>query len=71
MLDTTKFRCPTCEAKYKVVRIEAPPTREELTCLSCGAWLRNREGRFALKYFRTDRTRREVRGRKPAQTRRI
>ena len=26
MLDTTKFRCPTCEAKYKVVRIEAPPT---------------------------------------------
>jgi hypothetical protein len=50
----TKFRCPNCEAEYKVVRIEAPPTREDrqLTCLSCGGPIRNREGKFALKYFR-------------------
>jgi hypothetical protein len=25
---TTQFRCPTCEAEYKIVRVEAPPTRQ-------------------------------------------
>ena len=50
MREATKFHCPNCEAEYKVVRIEAAPTREErpLTCLCCGAPLRNREGNFAL-----------------------
>jgi hypothetical protein len=47
------FRCPNCAAEYKVVRIEALPTHDKrLTCLSCGAPLRNRAGKFALKYFR-------------------
>jgi hypothetical protein len=40
---------------YKVVRIEAPSIHDRpLTCFSCGAPLRSREGKFALKYFRTD-----------------
>jgi len=47
------FRCPTCQAEYKVVRVEAPPTHTApLLCLSCGGPLNNREGKFALKYFR-------------------
>jgi predicted RNA-binding Zn-ribbon protein involved in translation (DUF1610 family) len=50
---THAFRCPNCEAEYKVVRVEAPPMHEkQLACLSCGGPLRNREGKFALKYFR-------------------
>jgi predicted RNA-binding Zn-ribbon protein involved in translation (DUF1610 family) len=54
MPDTaTKFFCPNCDAEYKLVRVEAPPTHDgQLTCLSCGGPLRNRQGRFALKYFR-------------------
>jgi predicted RNA-binding Zn-ribbon protein involved in translation (DUF1610 family) len=46
------FRCTTCGAAYKVVRIEAPAAHDkEVVCLSCGAPLSAREGRFALKYF--------------------
>jgi hypothetical protein len=55
MLEPTKFSFPTCEAPYKVVRVEAPTTNDkELLCLSCSAHLRNREDRYALKYFKTD-----------------
>jgi predicted Zn finger-like uncharacterized protein len=51
----TKFQCPNCEAAYKVVRIEAPPDHNNpVLCLSCGGPLKNREGKFALKYFRVD-----------------
>jgi hypothetical protein len=48
MTDATKFQCPKwCGAEYKIVRIEAPPTRDRpLFCLSCDAPLRNREGKF-------------------------
>jgi hypothetical protein len=51
------FKCPNCEARYEVVRIEEPPrsTDREVTCLSCGGPLHGREGRFLLKYFLTDR----------------
>jgi hypothetical protein len=53
MCDTISFKCPNCNAEYKVVRIEAPPALgNELVCLSCGGPLSNREGKFALKYFR-------------------
>ena len=57
MADTAPhmFHCPTCDAQhlYKVVRVEAPPTDDNpVVCLGCGEPLRNREGRFALKYFR-------------------
>jgi len=47
------FRCQTCDAEYRVVCTEAPPTHDkQLTCLSCGGPLNNREGKLALKYFR-------------------
>lgn len=47
------FNCPTCEAGYRVVRVQAPPSHNnQLLCLGCGGPLRNRDGRFALKYFR-------------------
>jgi len=67
MENAAKFQCPTCEAEYKVVRIEAAPSANEhpLTCLSCGAPLRNREGKFALKYLRVVDGRPVVRGHKP------
>jgi hypothetical protein len=52
-MPTTSFRCPTCQAEYRVVCVEAPPTHDnQLLCLGCGGPLQNREGRFALKYFR-------------------
>jgi predicted RNA-binding Zn-ribbon protein involved in translation (DUF1610 family) len=62
----TQFRCPTCESEYKVVRVEAALSANEhpLTCLSCGAPLRNREGKYVLKYFRVD-GRAVTRGRRP------
>ena len=61
-----KFRCPTCEAKYEVVRVEAPPgptTDRELTCLSCGGPLDGRQGPFLLKYFLVERPKRRASGR--------
>ena len=40
---------------YKVVRIEAPSIHDRpLTALAVVPRLRSREGKFALKYFRTD-----------------
>jgi hypothetical protein len=43
-----KFRCPNCETEYKVDLVEAPPTQTDpLLCLSCGAPLQNRQGKFA------------------------
>ena len=55
MLEATEFRCPNCQAEYKVVRFEAPPADDQqILCLSCGGPLHNREGKFALKYFRVD-----------------
>jgi predicted RNA-binding Zn-ribbon protein involved in translation (DUF1610 family) len=52
---TTEFQCPTCVAAYKVVRVGAPPDHNNpVLCLSCGGPLQNREGKFALKYFRID-----------------
>jgi predicted nucleic acid-binding Zn ribbon protein len=66
---TYQFRCPNCDAEYKVVRAEATPTLadKQLTCLSCGGPIRNREGKFALKYFRVSDGRESGRynGRKP------
>ena len=62
------FHCPNCEAEYKVVRVEAPPTHDgQVICLSCGGPLQNREGKFVLKYFRAGdgSQRRSRRERKP------
>jgi predicted RNA-binding Zn-ribbon protein involved in translation (DUF1610 family) len=59
----TQFHCPNCAAQYEVVRADAPPgptTDREITCLSCGAPLHGREGRFVLKYFLIERPKRRA-----------
>lgn len=49
------FVCPNCDAKYKLVRVEAAPgpTTDDpkIACLSCGDPLLAREGSNVLKYF--------------------
>jgi hypothetical protein len=60
-VEVTRFQCPNCEATYNLVGVEAPPEYDrQLACLSCGAPLRNREGKFALKYFRMHGSRQKV-----------
>jgi len=68
MPEAAKFQCPNCDAPYKVVRVEAPPTHDhQLLCLRCGGPLHGREGKFALKYFLIDGSqRRPILGRKPS-----
>jgi hypothetical protein len=53
-MEQQTFDCPNCGTCYKVVRVEAPATAgdREIVCLSCGAPLNEREGKFVLKYFR-------------------
>jgi hypothetical protein len=50
----TAFRCPSCDAEYVVERVEAAPTRRQVQviCVECGGPLRDREGKFVLKYSR-------------------
>jgi len=50
------FDCRNCRTRYELVRVEAEPPideKDDLTCLSCGAPLLAREGRYVLKYFFT------------------
>lgn len=56
-LDTSRFTCPHCQAKYRVVRVTANPALadREITCRSCGGPLQGREGNLALKYFMVHR----------------
>jgi predicted RNA-binding Zn-ribbon protein involved in translation (DUF1610 family) len=53
----SRFNCPNCGAVYEVVYVEAETValNRELACLSCGAPLQARQGRFALKYFLLER----------------
>jgi len=53
----SRFNCPNCGAVYEVVYVEAEIVAlyRELACLSCGAPLQARQGRFALKYFLLER----------------
>jgi predicted nucleic acid-binding Zn ribbon protein len=54
--ESPPFKCPNCEASYKVVRVEAAEANDpEITCRVCGAPLRGREGGFVLKYFLVER----------------
>jgi hypothetical protein len=57
--DVSRFECPNCGAKYKLVRVEADPKiiNRQITCRSCGAPFHGREGTLALKYFMVDRPR--------------
>jgi hypothetical protein len=64
-----RFTCPTCQALYDVVKVEAGQEADsgrQLTCRSCGAPLASRNGKFILKYFmlRTA-TKRATRFRRP------
>ena len=61
-----RFRCPSCETQYDVVRAEAPSehNRPQL-CLSCGGPLHNRQGKFSLQFFRVRGGSKRVCGRKP------
>jgi hypothetical protein len=46
------FRCPGCEAEYKLVTVEAcDDARSQVRCLKCDAPLPAGEGSVALKYF--------------------
>ena len=52
MPDEVSFKCPHCEAMYRVVRVEMPPGRDRpLECRSCGGPLQARYGKFSLKYI--------------------
>ena len=64
---TNLFHCPTCEAEYQLVRVEAEPpsTDRELACVACGGPLNGREGGLALKYFYVDRRSKKRRGVQP------
>jgi hypothetical protein len=53
------FRCRNCGAEYPAERVEAALTHKwqvQVVCVECGSPLRNRDGKFALRY-RRDRSR--------------
>jgi predicted RNA-binding Zn-ribbon protein involved in translation (DUF1610 family) len=64
--DISRFECPNCKAKYKLVRVEGDPKTldRQITCLSCGAPFYGREGTLALKYFLEDRPSRQATARR-------
>jgi hypothetical protein len=51
------FRCPNCEARYHLVKVEAEPESKvrAITCRVCSGPLSPREGKFVLKYFLLDK----------------
>lgn len=51
------FRCPSCEARYHLVKVEEDPDSKvrAIACRVCGGLLTPREGKFALKYFLLDK----------------
>ncbi len=47
------FKCSTCKTVYRLVLIEAPAADDKpIECVSCGAPLVGRIGKYALKYIR-------------------
>ena len=71
---TDTFVCPNCDAKYKVVRMEAPPddpktNDPEIACVSCGDRFLGREGSAVLKYFLFDGRRNHLRRLRSGRTR--
>jgi hypothetical protein len=47
------FVCPSCEAEYKIITIEAPSDtpRSKIGCLRCDALFPSGEGSVVLKYI--------------------
>lgn len=64
----THFNCPSCGARYKVVRVEASPTTGDhpVSCVSCGVGIPSYEGKMAMKYFQVERSPRHRRVVHPA-----
>jgi DNA-directed RNA polymerase subunit RPC12/RpoP len=59
----TPFRCSTCGAEYKLVRVETKELVQQISCRKCGSQLPGAEGRLVLKYFSlAHRARRRARG---------
>jgi transcription elongation factor Elf1 len=58
------FQCPTCDAEYKLVRVETKEAvpDQQVTCRKCGSVLPGSEGHLVLKYFFVDRGRRRTSG---------
>jgi predicted Zn finger-like uncharacterized protein len=50
---TIIFNCPSCEAEYRIVSIEAPSDvmHGKIACLKCDALFPAGEGRVFFKYF--------------------
>lgn len=48
-----RFQCPNCDALYQLIRIETDSVTadRQIECLTCGAPLQGRDGRYLLKYF--------------------
>jgi predicted nucleic acid-binding Zn ribbon protein len=67
MGSSSRFNCSNCGAAYEVVHVEAENVANdcELACLSCGAPLQSRQGRFVLKYFLVKRSYSAVTLRRP------
>src|SRR5262249_39057403 len=54
------FRCPSCEAEYKIVTIELSDVVDgRIRCLRCDARFTAGEGHVAFKYFLVRRPRRK------------
>ena len=55
----SRFDCPHCGARYKLVRVEVEPVEAggQIACRSCGGPLESYDGRHILKYFLVDRPR--------------
>jgi hypothetical protein len=47
------FNCPSCEAEYKIITIEAPndTPRSKIGCLRCDALFPSGEGSVVFKYI--------------------
>jgi predicted Zn finger-like uncharacterized protein len=58
-----RFDCPTCDARYKVVRaeVDALYADRDVSCRNCGSPLQGRDGDFFLKYFLVEPRRRTSR----------
>jgi hypothetical protein len=51
--EPTPFSCPSCEAQYKIVTIEAPSDTEhgKISCLRCDALFPSGDEGVFYKYF--------------------
>jgi predicted Zn finger-like uncharacterized protein len=53
MVRTEPFKCPNCGTLYQVIKADAGPETvdAQVSCRTCGAALKSRDGPFVLKYF--------------------